>query len=90
MFDDITPGATFGCHDRNLEDGFPVVIDVLGPTTEVLATPEYHVRVYDRRHPGGWTTRLSLFSFMDNYLRPLTADERDRRLAELRGDLYIA
>jgi hypothetical protein len=86
--DDIEAGAVFGCHDRNLEDGFRVVIDVLGPTGESLSVPEYHVRIYDPRHLNGRADRLPLFAFFETYVRRLTAAERAERLDALRSGQY--
>ena len=84
MFTEPMPGAAYGCHERNLQDaGFPHVIDVLGPTSEVLSSPEYDVRVYKPAHPRGRTTTLPMVSFMDDYVRPLSALEREQRLAAL-------
>jgi hypothetical protein len=86
--DDIAAGAAFGCHDRNLEDGYRVVIDVLGPTGEALSVPEYDVLVYDRRHLGGRRDRLPLVAFMEIYVRPLSPAERAGRLDALRNGRY--
>lgn len=61
-----------------------MVIDVLGPTGEQLLVPEYHVIVYDRRHPRGRADRWAVlfFTWMDDYV-PLTAAERAERLGAL-------
>jgi hypothetical protein len=83
MFTEPTPGAAYGCHDRNLGLGFQIVIDVVGPTAERLSSPEYDVWVYDQAHPRGRTMTLPMFSFLDDYVRPLTALEREQRLAAL-------
>jgi hypothetical protein len=78
------PGAAYGCHDRNLHDaGSQIVINVVGPTAERLSSPEYDVRVYDHAHPHGRRMTLPMVSFMDDYVRPLTALERKQRLAAL-------
>lgn len=83
MFTEPVPGAAYGCHDRNLDGGFQIVIDVLGPTAERLSDPEYDVRVYDPGHPRGRKMTLPMFAFLDDYVRPLTALEREQRLAAL-------
>jgi len=84
MFIEPTPGSAYGCHDRNLLDaGFQIVIDVLGPTAERLSSSEYDALIYDQGHPHGRKMTLPMFSFLDDYVRPLTALEREQRLAAL-------
>ena len=76
-------GSDAPAPERELTDGFHLVIDVLGPTGEILSVPEYDVRVYDREHPRGRTMPMPMCSFLDDFVRPLTAPDREQRLAML-------
>lgn len=78
--ENITPGAVYGCPDDKLELGYENVVEVLGKDG-----PGYAVIVYDKHGPYGRRYVFPDIKFEDEYLRPLTPEEHDRRLAALRG-----
>jgi hypothetical protein len=78
--ENITPGAVYGCPDDKLELGYENVVEVLGYNGRDDA-----VIVYDKHAPYGRRHDFPEIKFDDEYLRPLTPEERDRRLATLRG-----
>jgi hypothetical protein len=84
MFTEPTPGAVYGCHDRNLQGaGFQIVIDVSGPTGEILSVPEYK-RSGLRPGPSPWpdddAADVLVLGGLRSAVDPL---EREQRLAGL-------